>query len=115
MIRRPPRSTLFPYTTLFRSHRTGGIQVSLAQTVVERFRIEGRVRILLLHVVFAPGGVRQQSQADNDIAGIGARDREPPLQLQRLYAVRPLRVLVLVQVLLERGVRGDALPGFLRS
>src|SRR2546426_1845715 len=24
MIRRPPRSTLFPYTTLFRSVRTGG-------------------------------------------------------------------------------------------
>src|SRR3712207_7211595 len=23
MIRRPPRSTLFPYTTLFRSHRQG--------------------------------------------------------------------------------------------
>src|SRR5258708_14125242 len=23
MIRRPPRSTLFPYTTLFRSHRCG--------------------------------------------------------------------------------------------
>src|SRR2546429_3738432 len=23
MIRRPPRSTLFPYTTLFRSHATG--------------------------------------------------------------------------------------------
>src|SRR2546430_11196745 len=28
MIRRPPRSTLFPYTTLFRSHRRhGGVQV----------------------------------------------------------------------------------------
>src|SRR5258705_2259447 len=29
MIRRPPRSTLFPYTTLFRSHgrRTGGMAV----------------------------------------------------------------------------------------
>src|SRR2546422_2270859 len=26
MIRRPPRSTLFPYTTLFRSLVTGGIQ-----------------------------------------------------------------------------------------
>src|SRR3712207_7271466 len=27
MIRRPPRSTLFPYTTLFRSHKaTGGAQ-----------------------------------------------------------------------------------------
>src|SRR3712207_8900300 len=24
MIRRPPRSTLFPYTTLFRSHARGG-------------------------------------------------------------------------------------------
>src|SRR2546428_5714069 len=27
MIRRPPRSTLFPYTTLFRSHRGGPISV----------------------------------------------------------------------------------------
>src|SRR3712207_8807991 len=27
MIRRPPRSTLFPYTTLFRSHSRGGNQV----------------------------------------------------------------------------------------
>src|SRR3712207_8503593 len=26
MIRRPPRSTLFPYTTLFRSHRRGADQ-----------------------------------------------------------------------------------------
>src|SRR3989442_6334998 len=25
MIRRPPRSTLFPYTTLFRSHRLGAL------------------------------------------------------------------------------------------
>src|SRR5258708_25235584 len=25
MIRRPPRSTLFPYTTLFRSHNPGGV------------------------------------------------------------------------------------------
>src|SRR2546422_7648756 len=27
MIRRPPRSTLFPYTTLFRSHPGGGARV----------------------------------------------------------------------------------------
>src|SRR5437588_1340082 len=27
MIRRPPRSTLFPYTTLFRSHRGEGIEI----------------------------------------------------------------------------------------
>src|SRR3712207_7482071 len=29
MIRRPPRSTLFPYTTLFRSHALGGRLASL--------------------------------------------------------------------------------------
>src|SRR5256885_8539699 len=29
MIRRPPRSTLFPYTTLFRSARQGAEQVEL--------------------------------------------------------------------------------------
>src|SRR2546427_8788188 len=27
MIRRPPRSTLFPYTTLFRSHRVGRLHL----------------------------------------------------------------------------------------
>src|SRR2546425_4694159 len=30
MIRRPPRSTLFPYTTLFRSHRAGGGDMTTA-------------------------------------------------------------------------------------
>src|SRR5246127_5813943 len=30
MIRRPPRSTLFPYTTLFRSNRTRSCSASLA-------------------------------------------------------------------------------------
>src|SRR5438105_12885460 len=29
MIRRPPRSTLFPYTTLFRSDRVGGARGAL--------------------------------------------------------------------------------------
>src|SRR2546426_8309415 len=38
MIRRPPRSTLFPYTTLFRSHlRAGGIAAAL-QPVPQRAR-----------------------------------------------------------------------------
>src|SRR5260370_6968156 len=30
MIRRPPRSTLFPYTTLFRSHNAEGVRQLLA-------------------------------------------------------------------------------------
>src|SRR5688572_31856759 len=42
MIRRPPRSTLFPYTTLFRSHARvvgepfGDVAVEPAAAVVER-------------------------------------------------------------------------------
>src|SRR2546427_8582476 len=36
MIRRPPRSTLFPYTTLFRSRATGGAAVDLADLAVQR-------------------------------------------------------------------------------
>src|SRR6267378_4287210 len=36
MIRRPPRSTLFPYTTLFRSHALERRRALLDQIVVER-------------------------------------------------------------------------------
>src|SRR2546421_2927886 len=37
MIRRPPRSTLFPYTTLFRSHRSEDVVVT-GEPPVERQR-----------------------------------------------------------------------------
>src|SRR3712207_7382528 len=44
MIRRPPRSTLFPYTTLFRSFLdVGGEQV--LEDLAEQFRIEGNFLI----------------------------------------------------------------------
>src|SRR2546422_2732879 len=33
MIRRPPRSTLFPYTTLFRSHRLAAVDAVLLAPV----------------------------------------------------------------------------------
>src|SRR5256885_12396786 len=40
MIRRPPRSTLFPYTTLFRSHHPfGGLVGAVHRTVPERVGI----------------------------------------------------------------------------
>src|SRR5438093_5399443 len=34
MLRRPPRSTLFPYTTLFRSHRVAGRLLEMIEKVV---------------------------------------------------------------------------------
>src|SRR2546422_7535026 len=37
MIRRPPRSTLFPYTTLFRSHRAVGVPDGQLLRHVEQF------------------------------------------------------------------------------
>src|SRR3712207_7538571 len=36
MIRRPPRSTLFPYTTLFRSSAMGGGKVELQSCAFDR-------------------------------------------------------------------------------
>src|SRR5256885_4763404 len=42
MIRRPPRSTLFPYTTLFRSHEAAG---SFRHGSVERLRERGELAL----------------------------------------------------------------------
>src|SRR2546422_2247175 len=68
MIRRPPRSTLFPYTTLFRSHLAHrGAQ--------QQHRHECRV---------APGGVAQGRSRRE----LGARSEEHTSELQsRLHLV----------------------------
>src|SRR5256885_7461336 len=44
MIRRPPRSTLFPYTTLFRSEAAGGDVVNRARSSRRRPRGDAHVR-----------------------------------------------------------------------
>src|SRR3712207_9378960 len=67
MIRRPPRSTLFPYTTLFRSHGGGALHV-----VVERADLVG------VAVEDAPGVV------DAEVLPVQQRVRE--------HAVRRLHV-----------------------
>src|SRR3712207_7882981 len=55
MIRRPPRSTLFPYTTLFRSRDTGERRVRL-QAGDEPFRAAGRGASLRARGLFFPWG-----------------------------------------------------------
>src|SRR2546421_3286395 len=50
MIRRPPRSTLFPYTTLFRSHGLGLFWVS--QRLCLHSRVIVNVARYFLHVFF---------------------------------------------------------------
>src|SRR2546422_4529356 len=64
MIRRPPRSTLFPYTTLFRS----------------RVELLGRIHTLERQVIERIGvvnGGRAERQARRDLhAGVGPLDRK---------------------------------------
>src|SRR5258708_10805709 len=68
MIRRPPRSTLFPYTTLFRS---------LRQDVAPRQHLAGRVLLV---------GADAAAVGDGDVGGIRAdkqyRSEEHTSELQ---------------------------------
>src|SRR2546428_5899658 len=52
MIRRPPRSTLFPYTTLFRSRGVPGLVEPGEQRVSQVRQVPGEVRVV------GGGGVR---------------------------------------------------------
>src|SRR3712207_7546719 len=73
MIRRPPRSTLFPYTTLFRS---GAAQAALLGSLVERVEAEAQPP------AFAPLEVVHQrpeehpAQIDPLLHGAVRRDRK---------------------------------------
>src|SRR2546427_9581184 len=56
MIRRPPRSTLFPYTTLFRSYSNAEVQESLAALDragrFSKVRLEVKPEAAGLHLTF---------------------------------------------------------------
>src|SRR3712207_7547989 len=87
MIRRPPRSTLFPYTTLFRSHAV--------PFVAARFRSDPRVVVLEVDVPDAVGVAAQPfhrgAAAEAVVAGVEAqpqRSEEHTSELQsRQYLV----------------------------
>src|SRR5690348_17786828 len=88
MIRRPPRSTLFPYTTLFRSlapmhHSHNGFSKSPARPM-RQFLRERR------HFAKCPGSLNQQSkfpqhlsqQKESPDFGIDSRSEEHTSELQ---------------------------------
>src|SRR2546427_3476036 len=64
MIRRPPRSTLFPYTTLFRSigDRESGISRDRALEVDERLEVARQVELALTlkEMIAGVGGRRDR-------------------------------------------------------
>src|SRR2546429_6542017 len=49
MIRRPPRSTLFPYTTLFRSLRAVDVDEAVAEAPVQEHGDRGDVAAAVVH------------------------------------------------------------------
>src|SRR3712207_9011732 len=64
MIRRPPRSTLFPYTTLFRSGAEAGPDAGQLlgdfQGVVELLLVPGGAPVGVVDVLLAPGVVEDR-------------------------------------------------------
>src|SRR6266536_6328084 len=61
MIRPPPRSTLFPYTTLFRSLRNAGIIVGDPSTLVRMGTLDHRAAFLLLGILVAVALMRRSN------------------------------------------------------
>src|SRR5256885_15638056 len=93
MIRRPPRSTLFPYTTLFRSQAQGigfAVPATTAQWVLTELLTQGRVRRAYL--------------------GISGRDRPLDRRLVRALGLAQMRA---VEVM-SRDAEGPAAQSDLR-
>src|SRR2546429_6994671 len=63
MIRRPPRSTLFPYTTLFRSHHRVGRDIEIAARERGRQMYRGRL-IVCADRAAAPARGRPETRRD---------------------------------------------------
>src|SRR2546430_12338011 len=72
MIRRPPRSTLFPYTTLFRSGRLVEADLhghdvehpvrGVAVQQLRRFRADDGVREVAVHFAYSVVGTKTRSE-----------------------------------------------------
>src|SRR3712207_8448857 len=97
MIRRPPRSTLFPYTTLFRSggflrrFRHGQSQARAARTTARKLRVLTGQRSL---------GARADRQVSAGPAGV--RRGYPPLRSEEHTSEIQSRQYLVCRLLLEK-------------
>src|SRR5256885_15936445 len=91
MIRRPPRSTLFPYTTLFRSRL--GVPVELDEDRLSLCIDEAEgVHAKTLHRGEAAGDGAIRHQPHQHVGGLGHERDEIP---ERVMGARGLRHLVM--------------------
>src|ERR1035438_2049158 len=90
MIRRPPRSTLFPYTTLFRSQNRPAILVEggyLSNPREARRIADPAYRQMLAEAVAA--GLAQKSKAQSPKSEVGSRDGGSDSQRSEISTQRP--------------------------
>src|SRR2546422_8561314 len=87
MIRRPPRSTLFPYTTLFRS--AAGIEVALDG--IERHRAAGQHR----HIA-------DRTAQSSDVVGSAVVHRRENLRSEEHTSELQSRLHLVCRLLLEK-------------
>src|SRR2546425_10380872 len=90
MIRRPPRSTLFPYTTLFRSPRNDKMSVELLQRLEDILVVPGHFDFLHLDVGHLAVLVHDDGRA---LAAVEWLEVEPKLLHHFPFEVRQERVL----------------------
>src|SRR5256885_9225598 len=75
MIRRPPRSTLFPYTTLFRSHVPGVKKVDIVGEQQERIFVEfSYARLTMLGI--SPADIFSAISKQNAVTPAGSVDTD---------------------------------------
>src|SRR3712207_8150172 len=88
MIRRPPRSTLFPYTTLFRSRRDGESTRGVSQRVAVQSRIPPLLRECANQGHRQAAGTRLYNSRRCPVNRPGPRSEEHTSELQsRQYLV----------------------------
>src|SRR2546430_11045443 len=82
MIRRPPRSTLFPYTTLFRSLETMGTAVTEVQQLLQVPKLRGTLGEVWLEELLRQILPGSHYQMQHVLVGAGERSEEHTSELQ---------------------------------
>src|SRR2546430_10470183 len=106
MIRRPPRSTLFPYTTLFRSDRRDKKMIMKTGQIEDVYELSPLQQGMLFHTLSAPrSGVyfEQFSFLLNGNLSIPARSEEHTSELQS-------QSNLVCRLLLEQKIVNSLLP-----
>src|SRR3712207_9338043 len=97
MIRRPPRSTLFPYTTLFRSGMSRHEYTAASRPVVRRVSMSKRLLGVLVLVVLALGGLAAPAFAVEGAASEGEAPAPNLEEIRQRNEANPLADEVLPQ------------------